>query len=133
MIKQIIGTLDKKIAIKYGIPEYANKKIVLYPNDRRHCEKRHLQDFPDSKNFYYVLSRLDLIIDSPDIVFYNKKNSSLEYYKNIGNNISVRVRVEPGNELRVKTFFPVNETKVKEKEAKVKFLESYDQYVVGEE
>lgn len=132
MIKQIIGKLDRKIAERYNILEHANKKIVLYPNDRKHCEKRHLKDFSNSKHFYYVLSNLDIIINNPDIVLYNKKNNSLEYYKNIGQDISVRVRVEPAKELKIKTFFPVERKKIEEKRTKAKFLENYNKYVKSE-
>lgn len=131
-MKQILGKVDKIIADKYKIPEYANKKIVLYPNDKRHCEKRHLNDFSNPKHFYYVMSNLDIIISSPDFVFFNKNNSSLEYYKNIGQDISVRVRVEYGPELKVKTFFPVEKSKIEDKKAKSKFLEAYNKYVVDE-
>lgn len=130
MLKQIIGKVDKDIADRFNIPEYANKKIVLYPNDKKHCEKRHLRDFSNSKHFYYVMSNLDIIINKPDVVLYNKKNSSLEYYKNIGQDISVRVRVENGPELKVKTFFPVEKEKMEEKKAKAKFITAYNKYVV---
>lgn len=131
-MKQILGKVDKEISEKYKIPEYANKKIVLYPNDKKHCEKRHLKDFSNPKHFYYVMSNLDVIISNPDFVFFNKNNSSLEYYKNIWQDISVRVRVEYGAELKVKTFFPVEKTKIEEKKAKSKFLEAYNKYVIEE-
>lgn len=32
-MKQILGKVEKEIAIKCGIPEYAGKKIVLYPSE----------------------------------------------------------------------------------------------------
>ena len=130
-MKQILGKVEKEIAIKCGIPEYAGKKIVLYPNDKRHCEKRHLQDFANKKHFYYTMSNLDYIIANPDFVYYNAKNDILEYYKNIGQDISIRIRVENGPELRIKTFFPVEEDKIEERKVKAKFQEAYNKYVVN--
>lgn len=130
-MKQILGKVEKDIAIKFGIPEYANKKIVLYPNDKRHCEKRHLNDFANKKHFYYAMSNLDNIITNPDLVYYNPTKDTLEYYKDIGQDISVRVRVENGPELKVKTFFPVEKEKIEDRKSKIKFQEAYDKYVVN--
>lgn len=130
-MKQILGKVSKKVATTCGIPEHINKKIVLYPNDKRHCEKRHLQDFSNKKHFYYVMSNLDYIIAEPDFVCYNKKKDTLEYYKDIGQDISIRVRVENGPELKIKTFFPVEKDKVEDRKAKSKFQEAYNKYVIN--
>ena len=110
-MKRILGKVAKEIAIENGISEYANKKIVLYENDRKHCEK-HIADFGDKKTFHYVMDNLEYIIDEPDYVFYVKNKQTLEYYKTFGTDVTVRVKVAPGNELKVKTVFPVNPTKI---------------------
>lgn len=130
-MKQILGKVDKEIAIKCGIPDYAEKKIVLYPNDKKHCEKRHLSDFANKKHFYYAMSNLDYIIADPDFVYYNKKKDTLEYYKDIGQDISIRIRVENGPELKIKTFFPVEKAKIEDRKIKAKYQESYNKYVIN--
>lgn len=127
-MKRILGRVTKKIAIDNNIGEYANKKIVLYDNDRRHCEK-HINDFGGKKTFHYVMDNLEYIINEPDYVFYIKNKSTLEYYKTFGKEVTVRVKVEPGPELKVKTVFPVKKHKI---ENRIKH-EAYNKYVIKEE
>lgn len=126
--KQILGVVDKNTIKKYNIPaEFTNKKIVLYSNDKRHCEKRHLKDFPNKNNFYYVLANLDYIFQKPDFVYYHKSNDTLEYYRTMGEDISVRVRIENSPEFKIKTFFPVEPGKIEER--KQKAIE--DKYIIN--
>lgn len=77
IVKRILGKVTKEIAIKNNLEEYANKKIVLYDNDRRHCQKRHAHEFGDIKTFHYVMDNLEYIIKNPDQVFYVKNKSTL--------------------------------------------------------
>nr|DAU67740.1 MAG TPA: nuclease [Caudoviricetes sp.] len=126
MMKRILGKVTKEIADKNNISEYANKKIVLYDNDRRHCAK-HKEEFGDIKTFHYVMDNLEDIIANPDYVFYVKNKNTLEYYKIYGFGITVRVKVEPGNELKVKTVFTVTKNKI---DNRIK-REAYNKYVVN--
>lgn len=126
-MKRILGRVTKKIAEENNIADYANKKIVLYDNDRKHCEK-HIHEFGDTKTFHYVMNNLEDIIENPDYVFYIKNKSTLEYYKTFGFGITVRVKVEPGNELKVKTVFTVRDTKI---DNRIK-NKDYNKYVVKE-
>lgn len=144
-VKRILGRVSTEIIEKYELQEHANKKIVIYDNDRRHCEKEHAHQFKDIKTFHYIMDNLEYIIDNPDYVFFtkgydkrkNKKTGkkelveryTLEYYKNFEDDITVRVKVDNGNELKVKTVFPVNGQKVKNKIEK----EIYNKYVLTEE
>ena len=127
-MKRVLGRIDKKIAIKYNILEYANKAIVLYDNDRKHCEK-HMHEFANKQAFQYVMDNLETIICYPDEVFYVKAKDTLEYYKffeDLG--VTVRVRLEAGSkEAKVKTMFTVKKKKIENKE-KNKY---YNMYVVG--
>lgn len=79
------------------------------------------------------MSNLDYILAYPDFVYYNSKNDTLEYYKDIGQDISIRVRVENGPELKIKTFFPVEKNKIEDRKTKSKFQKAYNSYVVSEE
>lgn len=144
-MKRILGRIEKDIIEKYGLYEHENKKIVLYDNDRKHCEIKHAHQFKDKKTFHYVMDNLEYIIAEPDHVFYTKgydeiknKNTNkikkverytLEYYKNLDGDVTVRVRVDSGRELKVKTVFPVNDEKVKNKEKK----EIYNKYLMTED
>lgn len=126
-MKRILGKVTKKIAQENNIDEYANKKIVLYDNDRKHCEK-HIHEFGDIKTFHYVMNNLEEIIENPDYVFFVKNKSTLEYYKTFGFGITVRVKVQPGNELKVKTVFTVTNEKIKNRIKN----EVYNKYVIKE-
>ena len=129
IMKRILGKVTRKIAKENNIEEQANKKIVLYDNDRKHCQNKHAKEFGDMKTFHYVMDNLEYIIENPDHVFYVKNNSTLEYYKTFDFGITVRVKVEEGPELRVKTVFTVKNTKI---ENRLKDKE-YNKYVISEE
>lgn len=127
-MKQILGQVSKDIILNYNVPpKYLNSKIVLYPNDKRHCEKRHLKDFKEPSHFYYVMSNLDYIIQNPSYVYYFQSKNTIEYYCNIGQDISVRIRVDDGKELKVKTIFPVEKEKIEERKQR----EIEDHYIIN--
>ena len=144
-MKRILGRLSKDIVDKYNLWEHEDKKIVIYDNDRKHCENKHAHQFKDKKTFHYIMDNLEYIIEEPDEVFYIKgydiefdretrtkikvERYSLEYYKKFEGNITVRVRVDDSRELKVKTVFPVDEGKVENKKKK----ELYQKYVLTEE
>ena len=128
-MKQVLGKVSKDIAKKYDIDEYANKKIVIYDDTRRHCQKKHLKEFGNPKTFYYIMNNLEDIINNPDNVFYIKSKDILEYYKTFAFGITVRVKIQPGNELKVKTVFTVSQTKI---DNRVK-REQYNKYVINNE
>lgn len=144
-MKRILGRLSKEIVNKYDLYDHLDKKIVLYDNDRKHCETKHASQFKDKKTFHYVMDNLEYIIENYDYVFYvkgfdkiyNKKTHireeterySLEYYKKLDQNITVRVRVDNSRQLKVKTVFPVDEEKLNHKIEK----DVYNKYVITEE
>jgi len=144
-VKRILGRVSTEIIEEYKLQKHANKKIVIYDNDRRHCEKEHAHQFKDTKTFHYIMDKLEYIIENPDYVFFtkgyderkNKKTGviekierhTLEYYKTFEDDITVRVRVDDGNELKVKTVFPVNGKKIENKIKK----DIYNKYIITEE
>ena len=75
------------------------------------------------------MNNLDLIINECDFVLFNSKNKSLEYYKKLNSNITVRVRVEDSNELKIKTMFPVSESKYEMKMTRY----AYNKYVIQDD
>lgn len=144
-MKRILGKVSREVINKYNLHEHENKKIVLYDNDRKHCENKHAHEFKDKKTFHYVMDNLEYIIEEPDQVFYVKgydiifdkktkqkkkiERYSLEYYKKFDDDVTVRVKVDDGKELRVKTVFRVKEQKVRNKIEK----DIYSKYVMTEE
>lgn len=109
--KEIIAKVTKQVSRDCNRKDLEGKNIVLYSNDRKHCFNRHYNDFENKKVFSFIMQNLDYIIYEYDFVLFNDKNDSLEYYKKLENNITVRVKVENSNDLKIKTIFPVSEEK----------------------
>lgn len=66
------------------------------------------------------MANLEKIIKDPDYVYYDVNKKGLEYYKNIKENTLVAIRISNGNELKVRSVYPVTETKIKNRKKKEK-------------
>ena len=127
MRKERITRVSIKTADDCRKTNLSGKFIVIYENDRKHCYNRHYKDFKNPRDFSYVMNNLDYIIDECDFVLYNSKNNSLEYYKKLKYNITVRVKVENSNELKIKTVFPIPDDKYEIKRNRA----MYNKYVIN--
>ena len=107
-----LGILDSNIADIWHLDEHKNKPILVFDDRIDHVKTRHLKDFNSEEEIYEVYNNLSSIIKKPDLTFYNEKNKSLEFYKKIGDNICVAVRINYGKVLKVKSWYPVNNTKI---------------------
>lgn len=107
-----LGILNPSIADIWGLEEHKNKPILVFDDRIDHVKTRHLKDFGSEEEIRKVYNSLDIIIKKPDLTFYNEKNKSLEFYKNIDSNICVAVRVNYGKVLKVKSWYPVNHKKI---------------------
>lgn len=116
-MRRVLGKVNKNIADKWYLDKYANKNIVFYDDRLEHC-KEHINNYEKEEDFYYVYENLDKIIKSPDYVYYDVDKKGLEYYKKIKGNILVAVRIKEGSELKVKSFYPVTDTKVDNRQKK---------------
>lgn len=126
-MKRILGEVTKKVVEQWGLKEHQNKKIVMYYDRKEHCKERHLKDYENESNYYFVMDSLEEIIQSPDYVFYNKNTLGLEYYKKLNENILIAVRISNGKELKVRSVYPVYQNKIenrkkKEEEEKMRLL-----------
>ena len=129
MRKDTITKVTSKTAQDCRRNDLAGKTIVIYENDRKHCYNRHYKDFKNPKTFAFIMNNLDYIINEHDFVLYNSKNSSLEYYKKLEDNITVRVKVENSNELKIKTVFAIPDEKYEMKKTR----SIYNKYIIQEE
>lgn len=118
-MKHILGTINQDIIEKWYLDEYKDKKIVFYLDRKALCEE-HLSQYKDESNYYYVMANLEKIIKEPDYVYYDVDKNGLEYYKNIKENILVAIKISNGNELKVRSIYPVTETKIKNRKKKEK-------------
>lgn len=116
-MKQILGEISPKIIKKWNLEKYKGKKIVFYSDRKKHCEE-HITQYDKEEDFYYTIANLEKIINKPDYVYYDVDKKGLEYYKNIRGNILVAVRISPGNELKVRSIYPVTPTKIENRKKK---------------
>lgn len=117
---EFVGKLKPEIAKYWNLNEHANKPIVIYKNVRQHIIARHLKDFGSVDKIDFIWSKLRVIIKRPDQVFYNEQTKGLEYYKKIDNVIVVAIRISFSSTLKIKSFYPANKTKMKNRETKEK-------------
>ena len=129
MNKEYITKVSKKDADNCRRPDLFGKRIVLYESDKLHCYSEHYSNFKNKKEFSFIMNNLDYVINECDFVLYNSKNNSLEYYKKLNSNITVRVKVQNSNELKIKTMFPVSEDKYEMKLARY----NYNKYIIQDE
>lgn len=108
-----LGTLSENISEYWKIQEHKNKPILVYNDRKKHVIDNHLKDFGTVEKIEEVFKYLPTIINKPEYVFYNKKTKGLEYYKRIDSDICVAVRVNSGKVLKVKSWYPANKSKLK--------------------
>lgn len=128
-MKRILGQINNEIIEQWELYEHKNKKIVMYPEAKEHSKDRHINDYPSIEDYYIVMDSLEKIIQNPDYVFYDKSKKGLEFYKKIKSNILVAVRVDDGKELKVKSVYPVENTKIENRKKKEEQTKLYNKYV----
>ena len=89
---------------------YKDKTIALYDDRINHIE-RHREDFTNPLFLDIVFRDLSLIVSNPDFISEDKKNNSLQIVKKMEDNVLVAVRISSGPILKIKTIYPINETK----------------------
>lgn len=107
-----VGILKPEIAKQYNILEHKNKPILVYDDVIQHVISRHSKDFDGKDAVLKIYHSLSYIINKPDYVFYDASKRGLEYYKNISQNICVAIRVNSGKVLKVKSWYPVKQSKI---------------------
>ena len=118
MSLKYVGKLEPTIATYWDIKNHSNKPILVYEDRIEHVISSHIKDFSSKEEILKIYDKLPIIINKPDYVFYNKNNNGLEYYKKLSDNVCVAVRVNNGNVLKVKSWYPVTKTKIKNRKLK---------------
>ena len=116
-MKQILGKINQDIIDKWYLQEHKEKNIVFYSDRKDHCEE-HKEQYDSEKDFNYVMSNLKNIIRYPDYVYYDVNKKGLEYYKSVKGNVLVAVRISSGNELKVRSVYPVSKAKIENRKKK---------------
>lgn len=109
--KKMLYKITDEYIETFGLGEsYKDKTIALYDDRINHIE-RHREDFTDPLFLDIVFRDLSLIVSNPDFISEDKKNNSLQIVKKMEDNVLVAVRISSGPILKIKTIYPINETK----------------------
>ena len=109
--KKMLYKITDEYIETFGLDEsYKDKTIALYDDRINHIE-RHREDFTDPLFLDIVFRDLSLIVSNPDFISEDKKNNSLQIVKKMEDNVLVAARISSGPILKIKTIYPINETK----------------------
>lgn len=109
--KKMLYKITDEYIETFGLDEsYKDITIALYDDRINHIE-RHREDFTDPLFLDIVFRDLSLIVSNPDFISEDKKNNSLQIVKKMEDNVLVAVRISSGPILKIKTIYPINETK----------------------
>ena len=107
---QIVGELTESVRQMLHIENPADTKIYLGQSNIAHIKQRH----PEAYRKYGKY--IPTIVQSPDYVGINKKDSSIEYVKTFsdsaGEYVKVAVRVSRGGKLFARSLYVLNTNRV---------------------
>jgi hypothetical protein len=112
----VIGKIPESIIIQYNLSSYRGKNIIMY-NDRYQYIEKHKHEFISDESFDNSVNAIPAIIQSPDYVFIDTNKKGIEFYKKIDEHTCVAVRM--GATLKVKSMYPVTETKINNRKKKI--------------
>lgn len=109
MNKQILFTITDEYAANYNLPSvYVGKDIVIYDDRYTHIEK-HRYEFSTPTLLSQIFVDLPKIIEAPDYI--TLEGETLSIVKTYRDYILVAIRVSTSAELKVKTLYPINQSK----------------------
>lgn len=112
MEKKLIYTIDEKYINEHNLDSsYLNKNIVIYSDRYDHISKHKKMSFSDISSYNNAINNIDYIVSSPDFIVTDNKRNCLEFIKTMNDNVLVAVRISQSNDLKVKTLYPISETK----------------------
>lgn len=111
MQKKKLLTIDECYAKKYHLDDiYIGKSIVMY-DDRYEHMKKHALEFSTKQEYQEVINNIEYIVNSPDFISIDKNKKGMYFIKTLNDNIMVVVRIANTKELKVRTLYPINNTK----------------------
>jgi len=125
---KILGYISKKIGNEHEKNEQIGKAIKMTPDLLKHVAP-HIPEFINIESYLFTLSHLSDVLNAPDVTYYNKKNNSIEYYKFLQEHVCVVVKLSNKNSLFLGSFYPVKESKIKNRIDRM----NWEEYVLTEE
>lgn len=112
---KVIGELSENLLgfLSEKKPEFVrrikNKKIFMWSERLDHIEK-HKNDFCDSETFDKYVEMIPEIINKPDVIGIRDKDSSIQFIKEMDDNVLVAVRLNTKGNLSFRTMYPITDS-----------------------
>ncbi len=109
--KDILFTIDENYINKYNLDNsYLNKKIVIYHDRYTHIDKHRLE-FSSINEYQNIVNNIGNIVSNPDFIVIDNTKKGINIIKKINDTVLIAIRISNSNELKIKTLYPINETK----------------------
>ena len=109
--KRLLFTIDEAYITKYNLDiSYLGKRIVIYDDRYTHIEK-HRFEFSNQSSYEYVIKNIDFIVKEPDFIVIDENKKGVEFVKTLADNVLVAARITMSSEMKIKSLYPINETK----------------------
>lgn len=109
--KKELLKINKDYVLKYLLDEsFIGKSIVIY-SDRYEHFKKHSLEFSSLEEYQNAVTNIQNIVCNPDFVSTDAKKNGMFFIKTFTDNAMVVVRISASKELKVRTLYPINNTK----------------------
>ena len=112
---KIIGELSDDLLkfLSDKKPEFVrqikNKRVFMWSERLEHIEK-HKDNFNDVETFNKYVEMIPEIIKNPDIIGVREKDSSIQFIKEMDDNVLVAVRLNTKGNLSFRTMYPITDS-----------------------
>ncbi len=109
---KVIGELSEELLefLSDKKPEFIrrikNKRIVMWSERLDHIEK-HKNNFNDIETFDKYVEMIPEIIKSPNVIGVREKDNSIQFIKEMDDNVLVAVRLNTKGNLSFRTMYPI--------------------------
>ena len=112
-IYKIVGQISDEIVDRYKLYEYRNTDIVQSLDLYQHVAK-HAKEFESVDSFNNALFNISDIIAKPIFVYYDFERKSLQYFKELDENVCVvvKLKLRKNKDNYVASVYPVNKQKI---------------------
>ena len=110
-MKKELLKINKEYVDRYSLDScFIGKSIVIYDDRYEHIEK-HEAEFSSKEEYYNALNNIKYIVNNPDFIRVDINRKGMYFIKTLRDNIMVVIRVSNSRELKVRTLYPINNTK----------------------
>lgn len=112
-IVKIVGRISHDIAKRYNLYEYENQEIIQSLDLYAHVLK-HINEFNSVDSYNNAVLNVEKIIEDPYFVYYDKQRNSLQYFKEIDEDVCavVKLKLREKDDNYISTIYPVSKNKI---------------------